>query len=67
MIDTDPADIRKRPEPPTGSLWENRMTAAGAVLAVLAFLFFIISQVVEALSGASNPYRGIWSFMIMLW
>jgi len=65
MTNTEPAGARKRAPLPTGSLWENRITAAGAVLAVLAFLFFIISQIVEVLSTASNPYRGIWSFMIL--
>ncbi len=65
MTPAEPAETQTKPQLPTGSLWENRITVAGVALAVLAFLFFIIAQVVEALSPASNPYRGIWSFMIL--
>ena len=41
------------------------MTATGAGIAILALLFFIISQIVDLLNPAGNPYRGIWAFMVL--
>jgi hypothetical protein len=65
MTNNGSADEQKKPIPPTGSLWENRVTATGAVIAILALLFFIISQIVDVLNPAGNPYRGIWAFMVL--
>jgi hypothetical protein len=37
----------------------------GAVLAVLATLFFISFQLIELLEPSSNPYTGLWSFLVL--
>ncbi len=65
MSNNEPADGRQEPTPPTSTLWENWVTATGAAVALLALLFFVISQVVEVLNPAGNPYRGIWEFMVI--
>lgn len=65
MTDHESADGQQKPIPPTSSLWENWITAAGAGIAVLSLVFFIIAQIVDLLSRAENPYRGIWAFMVL--
>jgi len=65
MTTNGSADGHQKPIPPTGSLWENWVTATGAGIAILALLFFIISQIVDVLNPAGNPYRGIWAFMVL--
>ncbi len=47
------------------SVWQNPWMAAGVVLSVLAVLFFISFQLLELLSPSGNPYRGLWTFMIL--
>src|SRR5213594_2406073 len=47
------------------SRWRNGCTVTGAVLAVLAVLFFISFQLIELFEASSNPYTGIWSFLIL--
>ncbi len=51
--------------PQLKSIWQNRLTETGAVLAALAILFFISFQVIEALTPVSNPYTGLWTFLIL--
>ena len=46
------------------SLWQNKWTIAGAILAVLAALFFISFQLIELLEPQPNPYIGIWTFLV---
>ena len=65
MTTNGSADGQQKPIPPATSLWENWVTATGAAVAVLALLFFVISQIVGVLSPAGNPYRGIWEFMVI--
>ena len=65
MTNTESADEQQKLIPPASSLWENWMTATGAGVAILALLFFIISQIVDLLNPAGNPYRGIWAFMVL--
>ena len=50
---------------PAKSLWQNKWTISGAVLAVLATLFFISFQLIEVLEPVANPYMGIWTFLIL--
>ncbi|MBI3986933.1 MAG: hypothetical protein HY343_08445, partial [Lentisphaerae bacterium] len=47
------------------SSWENRWTVAGAVLAALAILFFISFQLIELGQPTSNPYTGLWTFLVL--
>jgi len=47
------------------SLWRNAVTFAGAIVAFLATVFFITFQLIELLVGGSNPYAGLWSFLIL--
>jgi hypothetical protein len=65
MTNSESADEKKRPIPPTSSLWENWLTVTGAGIAILALLFFVISQLVDVLYPVGNPYRGIWAFMVL--
>src|SRR5512134_3958485 len=65
MTDTDAREHDPRPTPPSGSAWENRITGIGAVGALLGLLTLIASIMMETLSPAGNPYRGIWSFMVV--
>src|SRR5512136_252604 len=51
--------------PQLKSIWQNRLTEAGAAIAALAALFFISFQVIETLSPTSNPYSGLWTFMVL--
>jgi hypothetical protein len=51
--------------PQLKSIWQNRLTEAGAAIAALAALFFISFQVIEILSPTSNPYSGLWTFMVL--
>jgi hypothetical protein len=47
------------------SVWQNRITAVGALVAVLSLLFFISFQLIELLTPTSNPYTGLWSFLVL--
>jgi hypothetical protein len=47
------------------SAWQNAVTLAGAVLALLALLFFVSFQVVELFEPTHNPYTGLWSFLVL--
>ncbi len=46
------------------SLWNNFWTITGAIIAILAALFFISFQIIDILVPTANPYIGIWTFMI---
>jgi hypothetical protein len=50
---------------PLRSTWQNPVTVTGAVLAILSVLFFISFQLIEAIQGGSNPYTGLWSFLLI--
>src|SRR5512140_692713 len=47
------------------SVWQNRTTVTGLILAVLSILFFISFQLIELVQPTSNPYTGLWSFMVL--
>ncbi len=47
------------------STWENRWTYAGAVIAALSILFFISFQLIELGLPTSNPYTGLWTFLVL--
>ncbi len=47
------------------SIWQNPVTVTGLVLALLAVLFFIAFQLLDVFSGTSNPYTGLWTFLIL--
>lgn len=47
------------------SSWENRWTYAGAGLAALSVLFFISFQLIELGRPTSNPYTGLWTFLVL--
>jgi hypothetical protein len=47
------------------SVWQNRTTMTGAILAVLSLLFFISFQLIELVQPTSNPYTGLWSFLVL--
>src|SRR5262245_46492399 len=47
------------------SRWRNGVTRTGAALAVLAALFFISFQLIELVEPSSNPYTGLWSFLVL--
>lgn len=46
------------------SIWQNRLTEIGALIAAVAILFFITFQVIELMSATSNPYTGLWTFLV---
>ncbi len=47
------------------SIWQNPVTITGVVVSLLAVLFFIAFQLLDVFSGASNPYTGLWTFLIL--
>lgn len=47
------------------SIWQNVWSITGAGIAILATLFFISFQLVELASPTSNPYVGIWTFLVL--
>jgi hypothetical protein len=47
------------------SIWQNQLSIAGAVLAVLSALFFVAFQVIGFLQPMANPYVGIWTFLVL--
>jgi hypothetical protein len=47
------------------SVWQNRITVTGAILAVFSVLFFISFQLIELAQPTSNPYTGLWSFLVL--
>ncbi len=47
------------------SIWQNKITEAGVILAALAILFFLTFQVIELLTPTSNPYTGLWTFLLL--
>ncbi len=51
--------------PPSKSIWQNTTSVVGAVLAILAILFFISFQVIELIEPLSNPYTGLWTFLVL--
>lgn len=51
--------------PALKSIWQNALTATGAILSLLAILFFISFQAIELFEPASNPYTGLWTFLVL--
>ncbi len=51
--------------PQLKSIWQNKLTEAGTAIAVLAIIFFVSFQIIELLAPTSNPYTGLWTFMIL--
>ena len=51
--------------PQLKSVWQNPTTLTGSVLAMLAALFFISFQLIEIIEPTSNPYTGLWTFLIL--
>jgi hypothetical protein len=47
------------------SMWQNRSSIAGAILALLSVLFFVSFQVIGLFQPTSNPYIGIWTFLVL--
>ena len=47
------------------SVWQNPLTTTGLIISTLAVLFFISFQLLELFSPTSNPYTGLWTFMIL--
>jgi len=47
------------------SIWQNRLSTAGAVLAIVAVLFFISFQIIGLFQPMANPYVGIWTYMVI--
>ena len=47
------------------SIWLNFWTITGALVAILATLSFLAFQIMEILQPTSNPYVGIWTFLIL--
>lgn len=47
------------------SIWQNRMTIIGSVLAVIAILFFIAFQIIGFFQPVANPYVGIWTYLVV--
>jgi len=60
-------ESKDKPEstPVLKSIWTNPMTATGAVLAILAILFFISFQAIDLIQPTSNPYTGLWTFIVL--
>jgi hypothetical protein len=50
---------------PMKSIWQNFWTITGAIVAILATLSFLAFQIMEILQPTSNPYVGIWTFLIL--
>jgi hypothetical protein len=51
--------------PALKSIWQNAVSETGAVLAVLAVLFFISFQLLELMEPTNNPYTGLWTFLLL--
>jgi hypothetical protein len=51
--------------PALKSIWQNAISETGAVLAVLAILFFISFQLLEVIEPTNNPYTGLWTFLVL--
>ena len=47
------------------SIWQNRVTIIGAVVAAIAVLFFVAFQIIGLLQPMANPYVGIWTFLVL--
>jgi len=47
------------------SIWQNSWSITGAILAIVGTLFFVSSQLVETIVPTSNPYVGIWTFLVL--
>jgi len=47
------------------SIWQNFITVTGAIIAILAALFFVSFQLIEVVLPTSNPYVGIWTFLVL--
>jgi hypothetical protein len=47
------------------SIWQNFWSITGAILATLGTLFFISFQVIGTIAPTSNPYIGIWTFLVL--
>ena len=47
------------------SIWQNKVSIVGAVLTGVAILFFICFQVIELIEPMSNPYTGLWTFLVL--
>ena len=47
------------------SLWQNKITGTGAILAVIAIFLFLTAQTIELFRPISNPYTGLWTFLIL--
>jgi hypothetical protein len=47
------------------SVWQNRITVTGAILAAVSVLFFVSFQMIELAQPTSNPYTGLWSFLVL--
>jgi hypothetical protein len=47
------------------SIWQNQLSIAGAVLAVLSALFFVSFQIIGLFQPMANPYVGIWTFLVL--
>jgi hypothetical protein len=46
-------------------IWQNPWTLAGIALSVIAVLFFISFEVIDISSPTSNPYTGLWTYMVL--
>jgi nitrate/TMAO reductase-like tetraheme cytochrome c subunit len=47
------------------SIWQNSLTISGAILSTVCILFFISFQLIELFNPISNPYTGLWTFLII--
>lgn len=47
------------------SIWSNFWSFTGAVVAVLAAVFFVSFQFIGLIMPTSNPYVGIWTFLVL--